>query len=79
MSKCIVAGCDKVYSTKRGMLNHVKSHKYSCSLCNQMFTSKCNLARHVNFDHNDDTVIVSFTAPVAYDQAELSNQGIYIF
>lgn len=77
MSKCIVAGCDKVYSTRRGMLLHARSHKYSCALCDKMFTSKCDLARHVNGNHNGDRTNVSVIGPVAYDQAGLSNQGLH--
>lgn len=49
--------CDRVFTDRRGITNHVKQHDpkeiKNCPLCNREFTSSYHLNRHIKMHEND--------------------------
>jgi uncharacterized Zn-finger protein len=61
---CTVEGCDKSYSLKSYLINHIKSfhegHEHRCDQCGKVLSTNANLKQHIQNVHSDKRFICSF-------------------
>jgi uncharacterized C2H2 Zn-finger protein len=61
---CLETGCGKKFTSRRGLLEHEKSHnpEHKCEECESVFSHKQSLIRHVASKHGEADVEVEKTA-----------------
>jgi uncharacterized Zn-finger protein len=80
---CLVPGCGKVFK-RAGQLNqhicivHEQIKKYSCSECNQLFSTRGNLKKHIQSSGHSAVCLQEAAVASVLEGLELANKRVHV-